>query len=96
MSSWKSLSVLQEKRYEKNFWDGIIFLFVYRLGRKYMNKKVGVQKRIEEVIELASINNYQIGYNIAVDILRNPENDEDYLAEEPGVDLFILRLVRCL
>ena len=86
-----------------------------------MNKKVGVQKRIEEVIELASINNYQICYNIAVDILRNPdnflegtellealeelekkgiiierENDEDYLAEEPGVDLFILRLVRCL
>lgn len=79
-----------------------------------MDKKAGIQKRIEEVIELASINNCQIGYNIAVDILRNPdnflegiellevleelekkgiiierENDEDYLAEEPEVDLFI-------
>lgn len=79
-----------------------------------MDKKVGMQKRIEEVIEFASKNNDKVGYNIAVDILKKPnnflegtgllealeelekkgitierENDEDYLAEEPGVDLFI-------
>lgn len=79
-----------------------------------MDKKASTQKKIEEILELASMNNYHIAYNIAVDILKNPDNfldgielsaaleeieekgividreyDEDYLAEEPEVDLFV-------